>query len=379
MSGSSPYSQITILNEVSQCSYPPNLKDYLTNIIYEMTSIYKSCRFMKINKQTGNASDVLLVIRLSILAQFGRNTFDIPILIYLPKKFPYEDPEVFVERTSKDLGINTKNRNIDPQTFRIMTKGLSVWNSYSSIQNIVVEVNNSFNENFPVFQMQGGNTQNVNRGNSPKDGYVHQNINVQQQNMNIQPQNINVQPRHQTIPHQYTSDPLTAIRLILIDDIKRSTSKYLIEETHRLNQETNALMNYKQNFQIQTKKYQDYLNRLSDDSENAPETPVEQILKLIKEVNSELETAKKAYQDSKSCTINENNSFSFTTSLNKTEDYIVHLISIEASMEDISSIVKKAFERNLVNFSETVKFIRLTSREIIKVRCVREREFAKLS
>ena len=43
---------------------------------------------------------IVIVMRTLIPTIYFRNNYDIPVLIYLPKKFPYDAPDVYIEKSS---------------------------------------------------------------------------------------------------------------------------------------------------------------------------------------------------------------------------------------------------------------------------------------
>lgn len=141
-------SQKTILQSVSQCDYPFNYREYVTNIIYEILFTSKSASFSKVLKQGKN----IIVIRYNVPTTFRSKSFDIPILIYIPSGMPYEPPEMYLDK-AHDTGVNPKNTDIDGQTQRIHTYNLKNWKSSFNIQSILNEIIASFNKNFPIYKI----------------------------------------------------------------------------------------------------------------------------------------------------------------------------------------------------------------------------------
>lgn len=178
-----------ILDSIAQCSYPPMTRDYVANVVLEISSSDKNTKFYKITKD-GNK---ILVVHYKVKVPFKNKDYDISILIYLPKDFPRVPPEVFLERYSQDIGVNPKNTDIDQNSFQIRVASLNTWNAYSSITNLLGEIQASFRRNFPIFKITHKSNQLIN-----SNDFSHINKNFDQINMNTssmqsQPQN-NINP-----------------------------------------------------------------------------------------------------------------------------------------------------------------------------------------
>jgi hypothetical protein len=309
------------------------------------------------------------------------NRFDLPILIYLPKKFPYQQPEIFLERTSKEIGVNLNNRNVDPNTFKIMTKFLANWNNYSTIEDILGEIKCSFNENFPINEMRNKNLeqqQTYINYNSHQNvpGYFNKNQqpvyntqNFQNNNQSHSNNSVNSFPQFpQTKNQQIATDNFpniqnaqNSIKYILIEDIKKLVGPKIYLETNNLLQESQELIKFKNEFSSNINKYQQYISN--------KDNLINYLEDLIKKLNLEYESLSIMVKNmEKNVITNEN----FLYYIEKSNENILHFISIEAFYEDIISIAKKGFLRQILNFSETVKFIRLASRENFKMRSIRE-------
>jgi hypothetical protein len=387
--------RLPILEAVNQCSYNANIKDYITNIIFVLCSQSKPSRYYKCNRVIGDKTETIIVIRFIINTKFMNNFYEIPILIYIPSAFPYAAPEIYIERTSKNIGVNENNRDIDPKTNRIKTKELLNWNSYSTLQNVITEINASFNSVFPIFQItnpnyQVGNNTTTNTSNTnlsnPKSVFnyeeqnqINQNLNQfyqqyqNQQQMQMQ-SGQNFFPQNQRIPNQmnnqfnnlYVNDNQAqyeaTMKSILIEEIKKLIYKPVCEEIRKLSIEREKLTNYKSVFLNLVKRYNDYLMRRDE--------IIPYMHSLIKHLDSEYISIRTNYINAKNNSISKENCFSLVKINNQN---LIQSIAMEATIEDCLNLLKKAFERNIINFTESIKYMRIFSREMMKIKTIREK------
>jgi hypothetical protein len=146
-------SNYSIIDVISQCCYPLNIRDYIGTVLVEVSKLSSSAKFFKIQKGT----DQVIAIKYNISTTFKDRKFDIPVLIYILKTFPYSAPEVYLERTS-ETGVSPKCTSIDPKTNRISANILNSWNINSKLGDLITEVTNSFNANFPIYKLSSNNS-----------------------------------------------------------------------------------------------------------------------------------------------------------------------------------------------------------------------------
>lgn len=90
----------------------------------------------------------------------------------------------------------------------------------------------------------------------------------------------------------------------------------------------------------------------------------------------EIENLKKINEEKSSKYITKENCFDFISKESKF-DSVVNIICGEATIEDILIYIKKAFEKGALNFDETVKNIRSYSRELMKLKFLKDKLIAK--
>jgi hypothetical protein len=347
------HSLITILEQVTQCNYPINVKDYIANVIGEMTTTDKSCKYFKINKpKCDKTTEIILALRLMIPTVFAGFKYDIPIVIYLPKTFPFSPPEIFIEKFSKDIEINANNKNVDPNSGRVITKGLATWNSYSSLPNIIKEINISFNEVFPVYQVKKEGEKSSPSSvssTSPRSSGKFSPISTGQ---NVEPLNL-------------------AIKTELIQDIIKRVYNPIKEEIKYLQKESNSSQYFKQEYYLQNKKLSDYIL-----NKDAALTYLQNLISNITKEYNYLKSSLDNFSDKK---LTQDNFMKYVeVNADPTQQKILKLVAIEATLEDITNLVRKAFERQIIDFPNTVKLIRLITREIVKIKFLRDKEMMKI-
>ena len=344
--------KITILELVAQCGYPSNVRDLIATTILEVVTCIKGSKFFKFT--LGNEN--LIAMRVPLSAQFNGSNFSIQIMIYFQKTFPFSQPEIYVEKTSEDMGINPNNKNIDPKSGKIMTNGLLSWNSYSSLINIIKEINFCFNQVFPVYQNKPKQPQI-----SPPSKPIYSPQSNTYSNVSTSQDYSKCSDGFKNLQNETPQNVNEIVKQILIDDIKRKLHSPISNELSQLHTERENLFNCKNIFTNEIKKYQsskEIFNKLEKSFKFTIEKLNIQYNMILEELdkNKDKVISRNDYMD-----------------LVRVEDEkLLKLISIEACLEDVISIVKKAFIREAVSFGECVKLIRISTREVLKVRLARE-------
>ena len=166
--------KVPILQEVSYCTYPPSMKDYIVNAVIESIGFpYKEQQPKYMRKKVGN--DTIIMVWYSMSVPFGQKKYNVPINIYFMKNMPYEPPQIFIE-VVQGSAINPKSREVDQQTHRIMTPSLLNWSQYSTFTSVMEEIRQCFMNVFPIYKKQPNQTtiQQPNMYGQQQGGYVFQ-------------------------------------------------------------------------------------------------------------------------------------------------------------------------------------------------------------
>ena len=150
-------SLLRIRTELNECSYSPNMKDYLSNLIMSVMNFPKKANQPR-HYIRNMGPDKIIMIWYSMSVPFAGRSYNVPLLIYITKNIPYDPPQIFLE-VPQGSGINTKNTDINPNSRRILTNSLRNWNQYSIIDNAMNEIFDSFSRTFPIYK-KSANDQN---------------------------------------------------------------------------------------------------------------------------------------------------------------------------------------------------------------------------
>lgn len=149
-----------IIELIKDCNYQSSYKDYIMKILIELSS-HKNAVFFK--TVLPHSHHKIIAIKYPLNIKLKGNSYEIKLTIYLPADFPEKSPELFIDNNGDPLlAANPKNHNVNPENFRVMTSKLFNWAKFTSIQEILTEVINSFEMNFPIYKKKP----NSNTGNS---------------------------------------------------------------------------------------------------------------------------------------------------------------------------------------------------------------------
>ena len=144
--------QLRLRTELSQCSYNPNMKDYLANMIMQIMNFPNKTNQARHFIRNMN-QDKIIMVWYPMSVPFANKNYNVPLQIYIMKNIPYEPPQIFLE-VVQGSAPNPANRDVDSATRRILTNTLRSWSQYSNIENAMNEIYNSFTKVFPIYKTQ---------------------------------------------------------------------------------------------------------------------------------------------------------------------------------------------------------------------------------
>lgn len=154
------YHKNTIYETVIQCSFNKDYFNHITNNIYNINEKkYQNFRFQKLNVQ--GKCWIGLSLEIQTLYQNSQKFF-IPIQLLIPDNFPFIPPVVSVCLPSPNTIVNPENKDIDQNTCKIFTNLIKKWDWSTSLIKVIEEINHSFNQAFPILQVQQRPNQNIN-------------------------------------------------------------------------------------------------------------------------------------------------------------------------------------------------------------------------
>ena len=176
---------LKILEKLEECSYESKTKYYLSQIIPTILKYPNKGNKSEYFVENLNG-DNIIIIDYSMMIKLGNIKYNVPIKIVLTKNIPNEPPKFFIPM-KEYIGINKSNKDIDQNTFRIMTKTLRSWNNDSNIENVLDEIYVSFSTHFPIFRKKSQNLNNSNNGdlsNSVNLGFENNDFQLSNNNYN---------------------------------------------------------------------------------------------------------------------------------------------------------------------------------------------------
>ena len=397
--------KIPILQEASLCSYPPNMKDYIVNAVIEVMGYpYKEQQPKYIRKKIGNDTIIMLWFSLSI--PFNTKKYNIPINIYFMKNLPYEPPQVFIE-VLQGSAVNPKATQIDQQTHRIMTPLLTMWNQYATFTAVMEEIRQSFVRVFPIYkkpvnqppmvnnlygqpqpQMQSGYVgfQGMGGGNTFQrtgTSFYGQAMNPNPTTMSmpnpqpsygVQPQNnlygtnntMNTNPPNNTgaFSQYQKGNPEDEVKQILINEAREKVEPKLLKETKSVSQQAVKLNNYLNQFKIDTEKITNYLQN--------PDEMIRRCENDMNAISQEVYNLTQYNNANRGKDLSGENCMSYIK-ISENDQKAISLIAKEAYYEEVMAICKKGFEKQNLPFSEAVRFIRNSARDLFAVKFKREK------
>lgn len=368
---------LRIMNEVNQCDYDPNMKSLIINNIKElMNSPLRYSDVREYIRQWNRDKIIMVWFPMKIFLQ--QKPYQTPIQIYLPKNFPYVPPLIYLE-VSAGCGINNKNPNININTKEIKVNSMSYWNASTPMSNILNEIFNSFSKNFPIYR---NNPNTINRPQNTFYNVLNSGVNqlanqATNQGYNFNPganfynnpvnnnvigQNSNVQIYNSNNNIYQNDPPEEQIKKIIINHFIENNLQKIKEEKNKLSQQENKLKNYQNEFKIANDKIDNFMNNqgtIFNNCQNDINTLNNKIMELIQ------------YNQSRQ---NEGlTKENFMNFIQISDTKTISLIAKEAFLEELLMFIKKAVEKNKIDFSDAVKVIRSNSRTLFETRYMREK------
>ena len=363
-----------IFSAVSLCNYPPNVTDYLMASINQIMN-YPFVRSKPQYKIKTMNNQKIIAIRIPLDVPFNKKTYDVPIVVFFPNLIPLEPPKIFIE-VAKGSAINPKVKDIEIKSRRIITPMLRTWEQNMSFINILNEIRNSFNNTFPVYKMKKNNqNENVRSNTSNNSNTININNNAV---FNIMNNNIN---NNQGDPFaniasifdnnflnnvnnnvNSNNNKEKVIKKILLEEVFDKISSKLISEYKKLNQQNKTLNNYKNQFRNENEKMEKYFAKKKE-IENKCNKDLYHLnteIKKYKEINKKKEINK----------ITENNCLDY---IKIESPEIIKAIAKEINNEELIIMIKKGFEKKVINFKEAIMSTREAARNLFISKMITEK------
>ena len=353
-----------ILSAISLCNYPPNVTDYLITSInqimnYEYVKAKPQYKVKTINKEK------IIAIRIQMDIPFNKKNYDVPIVVFFPILIPLESPKIFIE-VLKGSAINPKVKDIEIKTRKIITPILRTWDQNTSFINILNEIRNSFSNTFPIYKIKKNNNSQNNQNEFIKNK-TNNTININNNAVfNIMNNNINNNNQGEpfvNIANLFNNLSITnnkilnekenVVKNILIEEVFDKISSKLISEYKKLNQQNKTLNNYKNQFRNENEKMEKYFAKKKE-IEN-------KCAKDLYHLNTEI---KKYYEYCKKKEIKKVTEENCLDFIKVESPEVIKAIAQEIDNEELIIMIKKGFEKKVINFKDAILATREASRNL---------------
>ena len=143
---------ISFFEAISETDYYQNLKDDLFLYISENFSSQQNSLYLYIKKSDTKPPSKILLIQHKMKILFGKTTFDVPLLIYLLESFPLSSPEIFIQKINNNIAINPKLQLLINKNLHINYENYINWDkNIDGINKILKYLYNIFLKNFPIY------------------------------------------------------------------------------------------------------------------------------------------------------------------------------------------------------------------------------------
>ena len=384
-----------IFSAISLCNYPPNVTDYLITSINQIMN-YPYVKSQPQYKIKTINNEKIIAIRIPLDVPFNNKNYDVPIVVFFPNLIPLEPPKIFIE-VSKGSAINPKIKDIEIKTRKIITPILRTWEQNTSFINILNEIRNSFSNTFPIYKIKKSSQTNTEYNRSKTSNTININNNAV---FNIMNNNIN--------NNNNTGDPFANIasifsdnfmsnnnnanintfnnnknnfndnknsllgkehivKNILVEEVFDKISSKLISEYKKLNQQNKTLNNYKNQFRNENEKMEKYFVKKKEIENKC----VKDLYHLNLEIKKYIEYNKKKETNK----ITEENCLDF---IKVESPEMIKSIANEINNEELIIMIKKGFEKKVINFKDAILATREASRNLFVNKMVTEKKLKNM-
>ena len=384
-----------IFSAISLCNYPPNVTDYLITSINQIMN-YPYVKSQPQYKIKTINNEKIIAIRIPLDVPFNNKNYDVPIVVFFPNLIPLEPPKIFIE-VSKGSAINPKIKDIEIKTRKIITPILRTWEQNTSFINILNEIRNSFSNTFPIYKIKKSsqtNTEynrsktsntininnnavfnimnnNINNNNNTGDPFANiasifnENFMSNNNNANINAFNNNKNNFNDNKNTLLGKEHI--VKNILVEEVFDKISSKLISEYKKLNQQNKTLNNYKNQFRNENEKMEKYFVKKKEIENKC----VKDLYHLNLEIKKYIEYNKKKETNK----ITEENCLDF---IKVESPEMIKSIANEINNEELIIMIKKGFEKKVINFKDAILATREASRNLFVNKMVTEKKLKNM-
>ena len=383
-----------IFSAISLCNYPPNVTDYLITSINQIMN-YPYVKSQPQYKIKTINNEKIIAIRIPLDVPFNNKNYDVPIVVFFPNLIPLEPPKIFIE-VSKGSAINPKIKDIEIKTRKIITPILRTWEQNTSFINILNEIRNSFSNTFPIYKIKKSSQTNTEYNRSKTSNTININNNAVFNIMNNNINNNNTSDPFANIASIFNENFMSnnnnaninafnnnknnfnenknvllckehIVKNILVEEVFDKISSKLISEYKKLNQQNKTLNNYKNQFRNENEKMEKYFVKKKEIENKC----VKDLYHLNLEIKKYIEYNKKKETNK----ITEENCLDF---IKVESPEMIKSIANEINNEELIIMIKKGFEKKVINFKDAILATREASRNLFVNKMVTEKKLKNM-
>ena len=360
-------------------SYPKYILEYIKQFLIENYSNNDLAKVYMLSDKGEN----IFVIEYSLIIELNGKKYKIYVLVYLPILFPNYPPEFYIEKTSS-LCVNQKylNGQINPNDLKINIDYFGKFDANKiNISEIIDNLMISFTQDFPVFKGQN-NANNLDCSGKcffdkskanliklPKQTKSYSTNNISSNHPNMGQKNtLNLVKNNPSVFEIKGPFNDTTFLQFIRKQTKDIIGYNYIEFKEKYNLKGN----------LEDLKSLNNISKKRNNNENLykKNAQLKSQLEALKKIKNQLKNyEQRIEQDVKECQNTNNNSFE-----KKCEKIInipnpkdmEFLVKIKC-MEEYLVYLKKAFEKGIIKFDDTVSSTRALSRQIFNMNYMRSK------
>ena len=354
--------KLNFFDTFSDLTYNKSNVDLVTDTILDYHEQFPNNDIFKV-VIPGNSyiKQKIFALKHLISVHFHDKVYPVTIIIYLMNDFPNTPPEVYLDRSIPNIGVNPKYLNsseINGNTFKISNNYLISWNrNSSSLKSLIVEIENTFNSVFPVYKNKE-NEKNIN-ANLLACFNLQERYQIAFGMCETNTINNQIQEQKQKFANKTYSDE--EIRELYLKELFNHLKPLLSEKYDKIKSDEDVALGFKNTLQGGVESMAQILGNKGEF--------IKRIDNSIYQLNMEVTRLKDSIGgDSKTLDFN-----NIQSMLEISNEKIIQAVAIEANIEELLLIVKKAYERQVLQIEETISFIRSLSRQSFKMKSYREK------
>ena len=359
---------ITMEDALIKSSYPKYLQDFIKEFIINN---YSNNKNKKVYLTLVN-NESLFVIEYKLSVYLNGKSYEIFILVYLPKLYPNYDPNFYILKDKKfSVSDYYKNGKINEKTLKINLYSFIPFDpAKNNIEEIINKINDEFNKEFPIYKSENNEILSeecvLNKDYTKEIIIENKNNNFSFNYEDINKFNDIQINDNNNKNKDFDDESLLLFMRTQVKDVLREkyfnfNEKFKIKNIYNDLKEVNNTSKIELNNINKLYTEENYMKQELKKLQNIKEYLNSVENKLIEEKNNILNNKNKSIFDKcdELIKIKDNKDFEYIIMQKTIEDYLVYL--------------KKAYEKKIVSFEDMVNNTRQLSRELFYITYIRNK------